>query len=156
MAARPPIAADPIRVIHAGTRKSKRDSETSTEPTASATWTVTADPLPNSTWANTAAGTANKIQMAPQKPRDDLMLDPPYLSAYAAVSGKSVRRRPTVTEVFALSRCRPSGWLRSGWVYVGPASCAPAPGCVVRLRLVHAVSEHAAHQHRPHHTARDS
>src|SRR5215210_2238636 len=87
MAAKMPAAKHPVQATHLGVSKSKAESATSAQPTASATCIATLDPLPNKTWVNTATGSDNTRTKDPRKPRGDRMPEAPDVSCRAATLG---------------------------------------------------------------------
>jgi hypothetical protein len=87
MAAKAIAETHPIQASHLGVPKSKAESETSTQPTASARWIAIPDPLPNNTWVNTAIGSASKRRSDPSNPRDDRMPEPLDVPCLAATLG---------------------------------------------------------------------
>jgi hypothetical protein len=87
MTAKAPTETHPIYASHLGVSKSKAESETRTQPAASATWMATADPLPTNTWVNTAMGSANNSTRDPNNPRVDRTPEPLDVSRCGATLG---------------------------------------------------------------------
>jgi hypothetical protein len=87
MAAKALAETHPTHVSHLAVPKSKAESETRTQPAASAMWIAIPDPPPNITWVNTAMGSANSNTRDPNNPRGDRMPAPLGDSRRAATLG---------------------------------------------------------------------
>src|SRR5918995_954337 len=87
IAAKAPAAARPTQATHLGVPKSKAESATRVQPTVSITCIARLEPLPNSTWINTATGNANTRTIDPTNPRGDRILRRPNVSRWPATFG---------------------------------------------------------------------